>query len=411
MVTISLFSGCGGLDYGFESAGFGIILRNDFDKYSCDTLRLNSKVPVLEKPIENVTIDEIKKITGSSSNAVDLVIGGPPCQPFSKSAYWSNGDTLRLNDERANTLAEYFRIIQSIKPKAFLIENVHGINYSGKEDGFKYIINSIKEINISQGTNYVPSWKILNAAKYGVPQLRERFFLVAFKDGRVFQFPQVKYGDINESNLFGNNIISYVNAWDAIGNIKNDLNEKLDIGGYWSDLLPSIPEGENYLWHTNRKGGLPLFGWRTRYWCFLLKLAKNKPSWTIQAQPGSSIGPFHWENRKLSWKEMAAIQTFPSDFLISGPRVEIQRQLGNAVPSLLAELLAREIAIQGFEKKYEYEPKLKINKSENIPEPEMVLSVPSKYYCLIGEHLPHPGTGKGNLYKRSKIEDNVTLNY
>jgi DNA (cytosine-5)-methyltransferase 1 len=399
MIAISLFSGCGGLDYGFESAGYDIILKNDFDKYSCQTLRLNSSATILEKPIEEITIDEVKKIVGNSSNAVDIVIGGPPCQPFSKSAYWSKGDTLRLKDRRANTLNEYFKIIQEFTPKAFLLENVHGINYSGKEEGFQYIINRIKEINLLTGTDYIPCWSILNSAEYGVPQLRERFFLIAFKNGTTFHFPQKEYSEFDRNDLFNANYLPFINAWDAIGNIKPDINEKLEVGGHWADLLPSIPEGENYLWHTDRKGGLPLFGWRTRYWCFLLKLAKNKPSWTIQAQPGSSIGPFHWKNRKLSWKEMAFIQTFPRSFVIDSPRAEIQRQIGNAVPSLLAEILAREIAIQGFDQKYNEEPKLKIEKSKEIPEPEEIIEVPPKYYYLIGEHSPHPGTGKGNSYK------------
>lgn len=410
MVTISLFSGCGGLDYGFESAGYNIVFRNDIDKYSCETLKMNSKSTVINKAIEDIPIDEIKTIVGNSLNAVDAVIGGPPCQPFSKSAYWSRGDTLRLKDKRANTLIEYFRIIKEMKPKVFLIENVQGINYSGKEEGFQYIIESIKRINNTEGTNYIPYWKILNSAEYGVPQTRERLFLVAFKDGRLFQFPTPKYGNSGKDQLLENKMIPFINCWDAIGNIKPDTDEKLDLGGCWADLLPSIPEGENYLWHTDRKGGMPLFGWRTRYWSFLLKLAKNKPSWTIQAQPGASIGPFHWKNRKLSWREMAAIQTFPKEFIISGPRVEIQRQIGNAVPSLLAEIIAREIAVQGFGKKYEYDLKLKIRTSNYIPEQENISEVPLKYYHLIGEHSPHPGTGKGNYYSKQKKE-NIFIDY
>jgi DNA (cytosine-5)-methyltransferase 1 len=409
MVAISLFSGCGGLDFGFEAAEYTIALRNDNDKYSCETLKMNSKHTVLEKAIEDITVEEIKTIVGSSSGAVDVVIGGPPCQPFSKSAYWSNGDTLRLKDKRANTLDEYFRIIKETKPKVFLLENVHGINYSGKEEGFQFVINRIKNINATEGTNYIPHWKILNSMEYGVPQMRERFFLVAFKDGRMFHFPKTRYGNSSENGLFEDKKLPVITCWDAIGHIKPDMDEKLNLGGYWADLLPSIPEGENYLWHTDRKGGLPLFGWRTRYWCFLLKLAKTKPSWTIQAQPGSAIGPFHWENRKLSWREMAAIQTFPENFLISGSRSEIQRQIGNAVPSLLAEILAREIAAQGFGKKYKYEPQLTIRKTNSIPKPETVFEVPLKYYYLIGEHLPHPGTGKGNSYKNKKQEN--TLSY
>src|SRR5260221_13645095 len=104
-----------------------------------------------------------------------------------------------------------------------------------------------------------------------------------------------------------------------------------------------MPEGDNYLWHADRCGGKPLFGWRRRYWSFLLKLAKARPSWTIQAQPGPAIGPFHWDNRYLSMRELCRLQTFPDDVHVVGTRASIQKQLGNAVPSLLAEVMAREM--------------------------------------------------------------------
>ena len=193
-------------------------------------------------------------------------------------------------------------------------------------------------------------------------------------------------------------MMPYVSAWEAIGNIPLDPQQKLKVGGKWADLLPSIPEGENYLWHTDRKGGLPLFGWRTRYWSFLLKLSKRLPSWTIQAQPGSAIGPFHWTNRKLSWQEMAGIQTFPRNFQIDAPRTEIQRQIGNAVPSLMAEVLAREIAKQMFGKVNEKTLSLAVPHRDTIPEPEPVRPVPPEYLHLVGDHAPHPGTGKGRSY-------------
>lgn len=403
MLTISLFSGCGGLDFGFEAAGCDVVLRNDFDKHSCKTLRLNSAKPVIEAPIEEVNEGDIRKIVGSSRNAVDLLIGGPPCQPFSKSAYWSKGDTLRLRDPRANTLDEYFRVVQELRPKAFLLENVHGISYSGKEEGFQFILKRIREINRTIGSDYRPTWRVLNAADYGVPQLRVRFFLVALKDGKEFRFPEATYKDADAGHqpLFHVSKHPYVSVWDAIGAITPETTEKLDVSGKWAGLLPSIPEGENYLWHTDRKGGRPLFGWRTRYWCFLLKLAKNRPSWTIQAQPGSAVGPFHWLNRKLSWKEMAAIQTFPRSFRIDSPRVEIQRQIGNAVPSLLAEVLAREIVSQLTEKKFSNPFHLRVERSQVIPPPELVTEVPQEYLSLIGEHVAHPGTGKGRAYQNN----------
>lgn len=406
MSVVSLFSGCGGLDFGFEAAGWEIPFRNDFDRHSCDTLRLNAGGRVVHGPIESISSEEIRRVVGNGRNAVDVVVGGPPCQPFSKSAYWSRGDTLRLKDPRANTLDEYFRIVEELTPRAFLLENVHGISYSGKEEGFQFLIDRIRDINRKKGTDYRPCWRVLNAADFGVPQLRVRFILVAFRDGKDFRFPSPTHSDVDTGNatLFDINLAPYVTAWDAIRHVRPDEHERLAVGGKWGALLPSIPEGENYLWHTDRKGGLPLFGWRTRYWCFLLKLAKNRPSWTIQAQPGSAIGPFHWDNRKLSWRELAAIQTFPKNFRIESPRVEIQRQLGNAVPSLLAETLARALKEQLCSTNFDEPPKLAVDKSRFIPPPEEPVEVPAEFRHLIGKHAAHPGTGKGRSYSRSNKE-------
>ena len=94
-----------------------------------------------------------------------------------------------------------------------------------------------------------------------------------------------------------------------------------------ADLLPAIPEGENYLFHTNRGAGVPLFGWRTRFWNFLFKLAKDRPSWTIQARPGPATGPFHWTNRRLSARELCRLQTFPDGLRFDRGRNDVQRML------------------------------------------------------------------------------------
>ena len=103
-------------------------------------------------------------------------------------------------------------------------------------------------------------------------------------------------------------------VWDPSGDLPalhaSEI-EALKPGGKWAELLPSIPEGENYLWHTERKGGLPLFGWRTRYWSFLLKLSKRLPSWTVQAQPRAAIGPFHWDVESWHSMSFAVFKHFP----------------------------------------------------------------------------------------------------
>jgi DNA (cytosine-5)-methyltransferase 1 len=170
--------------------------------------------------------------------------------------------------------------------------------------------------------------------------------------------------------------------------------------GKWADLLPAIPESENYLFHTDRGAGMPLFGWRTRFWNFMLKLAKDRPSWTIQAQPGPATGPFHWTSRRLSTQELCRLQTFPDGLQFDCGRNDNQRMLGNAVPSLAAEVLAREIDLQLLGGKARNKlPLLLPPRRLPIPKPELVARVPAKYRSLAGTHAAHPGTGKGNRAK------------
>jgi DNA (cytosine-5)-methyltransferase 1 len=293
------------------------------------------------------------------------------------------------------------RCVEDLLPEAFVLENVHGISYSGKEEGFVLLERLTREINRRAGTKYALSWKVLNAADYGVPQIRTRFFLVGHREGKTFQFPAPTYRPECESTEYPQLELHldsrwlHVTAWDAIGDYTPPPNENLSVKGYWADLLPSIPEGENYLWHTNRKGGQQLFGWRTRYWSFLLKLAKNRPSWTLQAQPGPAIGPFHWTNRRLSVEEMARLQTFPRDLSYIGNRNSLQRQLGNAVPSLLSEVLAREMNRQFFGASITDPPKLGVEFKRPIPAPEPVSPVPERYLIHLGNHADHPGEGRG----------------
>lgn len=395
--SISLFSGIGGLDFGFEAAGFETRVALELDATACATMRLNRKWPIIEGDINCVSSADLLRIAGLKPGEADVLIGGPPCQPFSKSSYWVRGDSLRLDDSRADTLTGYLRILRDAKPKAFLLENVAGLAFKNKDEGLRLILESIKQINREAGTNYSARWKALNCADYGVPQRRERIFIVGSRDGRDFQFPTATHFDpeVQGANLFPTGE-PYRTAWDALHDLPepNDLSG-LVIGGKWGDLLPSIPEGYNYLWHTNRQGGVPLFGWRTRYWSFLLKLAKRLPSWTIQAQPGSAIGPFHWNNRRLTFQEMCRLQTFPNGLRMEAGRTEMQRMLGNAVPSLMAETLARKIRSDLLGCPLRQQLVLLPKCQNHVPPPEPVSKLPRKYEQYIGKHADHPGTGKG----------------
>jgi DNA (cytosine-5)-methyltransferase 1 len=376
------------LDYGFEAAGFDTSVAIEFDSDACKTLRANRDWPVIERSIYDVPSEEILDTAGFGVGDADVLIGGPPCQPFSKSGYWASGDTKRLNDPRANTLNAYMRVVEDTLPKTFFFENVEGVAYKSKAEGLNLLLDQIDEINRRTGASYQPEYKVLSAADFGVPQLRSRFFMIASRDATRFDFPEPTHGEDRDE--------PYRTAWDALADVRPDPDEDLAVRGKWAGLLPSIPEGQNYLFHTDRGEGEPLFGWRRRYWSFLLKLSKRLPSWTLQAQPGPAIGPFHWESRKLSMRELCRIQTFPDDVVIQGERGAIQKQVGNAVPSLLAEILAREIRVRLLGRRL---PRgglqLLPPARTDAPPPETIAPVPRKYLGLRGDHEAHPGTGKG----------------
>lgn len=394
--TISLYTGAGGLDLGLEAAGFETTVAVEIDKWACETLRANRpQWNPTQEDIHNLPSSEIARIGGFTEGEPSLLIGGPPCQPFSKAAYWSQGDTKRLNDPRADTLTAYLRVLRDLKPKAFLMENVFGITYKGKDEAITLLKDIIRNINLEEGTNYNFNLGVINAADFGVPQIRERVFIIGSREGLEFTFPAPTHSNPDTENFDLFSLEPWITSWDAIGDLQHLSHPELRATGKWGELLPSIPEGKNYLHHTNRGSGVPLFGWRTRYWSFLLKLAKDKPSWTIQAQPGSAIGPFHWKNRRLSTRELCRLQTIPDSYEIKGGRTEVQRQLGNAVPSLIGEILGNEIKRQFFN--YPPESSLKLLQPRNMEKfkKQATLPVHQKYMKLIGDHVDHPGTGKG----------------
>ena len=392
--VISLYTGVGGLDFGFEAGGYRTAVAIEQDPAACRVLRENRNWPIIEDDIHRVSTADILSAAGLCPGEADVLVAGPPCQPFSKSGYWRNGTTGRLDDPRADTLGAFLRVLEEARPKSFVLENVYGIAFRGKDEALEYLMNGINRINKRQNTNYDFTYEKLNAAEYGVPQKRERIFLVGSLTGQPFRFPKPTHASAAVAKL--RDLQSFTTAWDAIGDLPERLNDpSLVVNGKWGALLPTIPEGQNYLWHTDRGGGLPLFGWRTRFWTFLLKLKKDQPSWTIQAQPGTSTGPFHWANRRLSGKEMARLQNFP-DIELNGTRAEAQRLIGNAVPSLLSEILAREIKHQilGISKKT-ISPTLGGTRRVPVPAAETPKALPAQYKSLMGEYGDHPGPGKG----------------
>jgi len=387
------------MDFGFEAAGFRTRAAVEVDAVCCASLRANRPWPVLKRDVASISAEELLATARLGRQEADLLIGGPPCQPFSKLGYWARGDTARLRDPRAQTLSEYLRLVEGTLPRAFVLENVEGFAFSTKSEALERFLEEVERINHRNDTQYKPLWKVIRAADYGVPQIRDRLFIVASRDAKEFHFPEPTHGDDEAratARSIGFELEPYTTTWDALSDVRPGPGETLTVSGRWADLLPSIPEGSNYLFHTDRGNGLPLFGWRRRYWSFLLKLAKDKPSWTIPASPGPANGPFHWENRRLSQRELCRLQTFPEDVRLVGSHTDMQRQIGNAVPSLVTEVLGLAIRKQFLEERVPRRTLKLLRACVGEPPPaQEPADVPVKYLPLVGSDSPHPGTGRG----------------
>jgi DNA (cytosine-5)-methyltransferase 1 len=399
LTALSLYTGAGGLDLGLESAGFDCRAAVEMDPDCVATLRANRPWPVLDRSIHQVQSGELLRVAGLEPGEADILIGGPPCQPFSKAGYWASGDARRLDDPRADTVAAFLRVLRDTRPRAFLMENVAGLAYKGKDEGLRLIQSTLESINRACGTAYRTTLLVLKSADFGIPQARERAFLIGARDGTPFGTMTPTHGPTAPD---GPALKPYRTAWDAIWDLENDDSPELRVRGKWADLLPCVPEGTNYLHFTERGGGLPLFGWRRRYWNFLLKLAKDQPSWTLTAHPGPATGPFHWRSRRLSARELCRLQTIPDDYRVLGPLSSVQRQVGNAVPSALAEILGLAIRqrLLGDAAVADQTPKLLPPRQPAIPVPEPVAPIPDKYLQLVGTHSAHPGTGLGHAARR-----------
>lgn len=328
---ISLFSGCGGLDLGFKNAGFHTLLATDNWEIACQSLEANHVA-------EQIICDDIRNISFTQwRGKADVVIGGPPCPPYSQTRHYLIGKADGFDDKKAGfAVPEYFRAIREIMPKVFFFENVDGFMFKTHKEPMEFLQNQAKELG------YAITFKVVNAANYGVPQTRKRFICVGIRNdiGKSFSFPEETHSKSGEKNR------KWVTCGEVLADFDNITEEEKEQrpGSKDYELLIQIPPGDNYLFFTEKRGCKnPLFKWKSRYWTFLLKLSPNRPSWTIQASFSNNQGPFHWRNRFLRIEEIKRLQTIDDDYIICGDRNDQWRQIGNAVPSLLAEIFAKQI--------------------------------------------------------------------
>jgi DNA (cytosine-5)-methyltransferase 1 len=344
-IAISLFSGAGGLDLGAEAAGYRVAAAVERDRDAALTMEKNFEhlaSPVIQDDILNVPTREILAAAGlRRGQRPELLVGGPPCTPFSKSGFWLEWKRAGM-DPDASLLQAYTRVLSEAKPRRFVLENVYALTYKNKasQPAYERLLREIGE------AGYEFRAKVLNAADYGVPQARPRLFVIGVRKGEpVPEHPEPTHGGKWERRTTGHAEQPHVSAGEALAGLVSEPEPEEVTRGQYLDLLPSIPPGENYLYYTEERGHPePLFKWRSRYWSFLLKLDPTRPSPTIQAQPGPNVGPFHWDNRRLRVAEVKRLFTFPDGFELVGNRRSVQAQLGNSVPPLLAQRVVESFA-------------------------------------------------------------------
>lgn len=307
--VVSLFSGGGGLDLGFEAAGFGTAVCVDNDPVACETLKFN-------RPGWDVRCEDIRDFDPSPWAGADVLVGGPPCQGFSTAG---KGDP---TDPRNFLWREYMRVAKVVRPKVVVLENVSALSHGRNGDHLTGIMDALEEL----GYNF--AFGVLNAADFGVPQARRRLIVIGVLDG-LASLPTATTETDRRT------------VWDAIGDLANrpadpDFNHVPNrhashVVKRWAKLAPGETD-PNY-----RRA----------------RLDASKPSLTIRAgggygPKGDHLGGFHppihpTQPRQLTVREAARIQGFPDSWKLLGPKTIQGRQVGNAVPVGLAQAVAEHV--------------------------------------------------------------------
>ncbi len=299
MKIVSLFSGAGGLDLGFKIANHNIVWANDNYADAVATYKNNIG--------DHIVCDSIENINANSIPDCDIVIGGFPCQGFSVANMKRHE-----KDERNKLYLELIKVIKEKKPKFFVAENVKGLISLSNGEVFQIILNDFKSMG------YQVSYKIMNAADYGVPQTRVRVIIVGVRNdiNYNYEFP-VPTHDKNGAN----GLLKWVSVSEAIQELPDpDLPNNLHNHEYSKFKI----KNNGYIGHR--------------------KLDPEKPAPTVTARGDSKGGvvilPHPNAIRRMSCRELAVIQSFPIDFVFKGNNSSIYRQIGNAVPPMLGRAIA-----------------------------------------------------------------------
>ena len=359
---IDLFAGVGGLSYAFsKDPNFEIVAANEILPKMAKVYELNHPtVKLYCKDIKEFGSYDLKKDLGLEPKDIDLIVGGPPCQ-----AYSTVGKRI-INDPRGKLFQEYYRILKEVMPKVFIFENVKGLLSINNGE----LINTI--ISLFESLNYSVTYKVLNAADYGVPQIRERVIIVGTRLRKQYHYPKPTHYNPEKCNLSSNNTLKpYLKLSDAISDLpiignndegfeyrsdpQNDFQKRMRKNAPSKIMDHNSPKNSDemiYMMKLLPDGGtpkdLPLdirpkSGFGNTY----SRLWWDRPSTTITRNLGtpSSSRCIHPKSpRPLTTREGARIQCFPDDYIFYGSRGDKNLQIGNAVPTLLSLAIKNSIS-------------------------------------------------------------------
>ena len=318
---IDLFSGAGGFSLGFDNKGFQNVFSIDIEPNFCKTYKYNfSNHQLIEKDICELSDSEIEYLKNSQN--VDVVIGGPPCQGFSIAG---NIGRKFIDDPRNRLFKEFVRVVKVIKPKFFVMENVARLYTHNKGETRKEIIKDFERLG------YKVDCKILNSADYSVPQVRKRVIFIGSKESEKIEFPTKE-------------IDNYISVKEALSSYpKLESGEESAIPNHIAmSHSEQMLNKMSYVTDGGDRNEIPVkirptSGDVRKY----IKYASDKPSVCVT---GDMRKIFHYEqNRALTVRELAKLQSFPDDFIFKGNRISQQQQVGNSVPPKMAEAIAKVI--------------------------------------------------------------------
>lgn len=346
--VISLFSGAMGLDIGLAKAGLNVVIGQDFDASCVKTMRANGH-KVLEGDIREIEPQQFLSLTGLHIGEPFLICGGPPCQPFSTA-----GKRLGINDPRGSLFMDFIRMIDYIRPRFFVMENVKGIMSAPlkhvplaerDEKDPEQRLGTVLDVILSEFNKlgYKTVYGVLDAVNYGVPQFRERFVLIGSRDNEDIFLPIPTHFQMHQNQEY-----QWKSVRSVIEDLEFDSGECATLSDERLKFLKMVPQGGN--WRDLPEDIIPIAmggaytsgGGKVG---FYRRLSYDQPSPTVVTSPvqKATMMCHPTQNRPLSVKEYARIQQFPDNWIFTGTTAAKYRQIGNAVPVGLAEAIGKAV--------------------------------------------------------------------